>query len=305
MVQTREQPRRGNLTGAVVLRGGGTRQLAAGAVRAGFGLLGRSWPGLAARLAERIWFTVPRSRSRAAGTPVPGRRLTVPLWDGHLVAESWGDGPVVYLVHGWGGRRADLTGLVPPLTAAGFRVVAFDGPAHGESGAGPMGAGRTTFDEFSTALAALADTAGPAHAVVAHSGGCVAVALALADGFPARRVAFVAPMADIHDTTHEFARRAGFGERVRVRLVARIESRVGRSMAAYAVPTIARGLDRPPLLLVHDRDDAEIGPKASADIARAWPGAETVTTAGLGHRRILRDPAVLDRISGFVAAEEH
>ena len=36
-------------------------------------------------------------------------------------------------------------------------------------------------------------------------------------------------------------------------------------------------------------------------IALAWPGAEMVTTNGLGHGRVLRDPAVVARVSAFVA----
>jgi pimeloyl-ACP methyl ester carboxylesterase len=58
----------------------------------------------------------------------------------------------------------------------------------------------------------------------------------------------------------------------------------------------------PPLLLVHDRQDAETGWSDSEAIARAWPGARLVTTTGLGHRRILRDPAVVAEVTGFVGS---
>ena len=46
---------------------------------------------------------------------------------------AWGAGPSVLLVHGWEGRGAQLGALVDPLVAAGYRVVALDGPAHGDS----------------------------------------------------------------------------------------------------------------------------------------------------------------------------
>jgi pimeloyl-ACP methyl ester carboxylesterase len=61
-------------------------------------------------------------------------------------------------------------------------------------------------------------------------------------------------------------------------------------------------VDSPPLLLVHDRQDAETSWADSAAIAQAWPGSRLVTTTGLGHRRILRDPAVVAEVVGFVAA---
>jgi hypothetical protein len=113
-------------------------------------------------------------------------------------------------------------------------------------------------------------------------------------------MAFVAPMADPVPYTRVFAGRLGFGERTRSRLVARIERRVGTSMAAFAVPAMAGRVATTPLLLVHDRHDTETAWADSAAIARSWTGARLVSTSGLGHRRILRDPAVVAEVTGFV-----
>ena len=63
-----------------------------------------------------------------------------------------------------------------------------------------------------------------------------------------------------------------------------------------------RGLpEPPPLLVVHDRDDREVPWQDGAAIAAAWPGARRVDTVGLGHQRILRDPAVVQAVAEFVA----
>jgi pimeloyl-ACP methyl ester carboxylesterase len=69
------------------------------------------------------------------------------------------------------------------------------------------------------------------------------------------------------------------------------------------VPAMAHRVATPPLLLVHDRLDAETGWADSAAIARSWPGARLVSTTGLGHRRILRDPAVVAEATAFVAEQ--
>ena len=58
-----------------------------------------------------------------------------------------------------------------------------------------------------------------------------------------------------------------------------------------------------PLLVFHDRDDAEVPWSDGAAIAGAWPGARLVTTAGLGHRRILRDERVVSQAVAFVKGE--
>src|SRR6188474_1182869 len=50
---------------------------------------------------------------------------------GELAVTTWGSsGPKILLMHGWGGSRAQMTGFVGPLLSAGYRVVAYDQPAH-------------------------------------------------------------------------------------------------------------------------------------------------------------------------------
>jgi pimeloyl-ACP methyl ester carboxylesterase len=276
-----------------------------------FALLERVAPAAGARWAESLWFTVPGGRGRHDREATPGRPFQVEVHGRTVAGEVWGeppaggapdraDPPAVYLVHGWGGWRWQLDAFAPPLVEAGFRVVAFDAPGHGDSDPGPAGPGRSTILEFADALAAVVAAHGPAHALVAHSLGATAAAYAVRAGLPAGRLAFVAPMADPLPYTRTFAGRLGFGERVRTRMVARVERRVGTSMSAFDVPAMARQVATPPLLCVHDRQDAETGWSDSAAIAESWPGTRLVTTSGLGHRRILRAPAVVAEVAGFV-----
>jgi pimeloyl-ACP methyl ester carboxylesterase len=266
-----------------------------------FGLLERFAPAAGARWAEALWFRVPAAGGRRQPPATPGRPFRLAV-DRHAVAgETWGEGPAVYLLHGWGGWRGQLDPLVDPLVEAGYRVIAFDAPSHGDSDHGPAGPGRSTIIEFADALAAVVTAHGPAHAVVAHSLGTTAAAYALTQGLAVGRLAFISPMADPLPYTRTFAGRLGFGERVRTRLVARVEGRVAMPMSAFDVPAMASRVAAPPLLLVHDRQDAETSWSDSAAIAQAWPGARLVSTAGLGHRRILRDPAVVAEVVGFVA----
>jgi pimeloyl-ACP methyl ester carboxylesterase len=267
-----------------------------------FRLLERLAPGLGARWAESLWFRIPPARGRQQRLAPPGRPFRVPVLGATVAGETWGEGPAVYLVHGWGGWRGQLDALVAPLTAAGYRVVAFDAPSHGDSDPGPEGPGRSSVLELAAALAAVAAAHGPAAAVVAHSLGATATAFAMRDGLAADRAVFVSPMADPLPYTRAFAARLGFGERVRARLVDRIQRRVAMPMSAFSVPAVAGQIATPPLLLVHDRLDSETGWSDSAAIARAWPAARLVTTSGLGHRRILRDPAVVAEVAGFVGS---
>src|SRR5688572_7959580 len=85
-------------------------------------------PPLAARLAERLFLSPPRPRRPAAELALLATGRARPLQVGrrHLDVWLWGSGPSVLLVHGWGGRGAQLAAFVEPLVARGFSVVSFD-----------------------------------------------------------------------------------------------------------------------------------------------------------------------------------
>ncbi len=228
----------------------------------------------------------------SAGEPVEA------FWDGHRIAgEAWGDGPTVFLVHGWGGCRAHLAVFVRPLVDAGHRVIAFDLPSHNESDAGALAAGRTTIVECAEAVRAVVQAHGPARAVVAHSLGAKAAALAAARGAPIERMVFLAPMGDFAWYLDVFADRHGFGPRIRAGLQGRLDRRLGIPLVDTDICRVAGRLNDPmPLLVIHDPDDPDSPYETSQRISDVWPGASLTTTRGLGrlaHYRILRHrPAI-------------
>src|SRR5439155_5772518 len=78
-------------------------------VRAIFGTLERAAPGIGAWWAERLWLTLPRYRGtrRPAALPL-AETFTVSVGGRTVSGRAWGSGPIVYLVHGWGGASAQL-----------------------------------------------------------------------------------------------------------------------------------------------------------------------------------------------------
>ena len=292
------------------------------AVRVAFGLLERWAPRLGSLWAERLWCTIPRDRRPRPTLTEPGAIVTLALSADQgansptFVAEVWGtSGPVVYLLHGWGGYRGQLGAFVAPLTAAGYRVVALDAPSHGDSGPGSFGAGRSLVTEFTAALRSVTRAFGPAEGIVAHSLGAGATALAVLDGLPARRLVFIAPAPDPSAFAVLFAAGLGFGDRIRAGLLRRLERRVGRPLSGFDAVAQARAaagagsgsgdedaVTLPPLLVVHDQRDAVIPFSQGRAIAAAWQGAELLSTTGLGHHRILRDPEVVRSAVDFLGS---
>jgi pimeloyl-ACP methyl ester carboxylesterase len=53
-------------------------------------------------------------------------------------------------------------------------------------------------------------------------------------------------------------------------------------------------------LIIHDRDDKDVPYTHGEEIVDAWAGSRLETTSGLGHRALLRDPAVIGRAVEFL-----
>jgi pimeloyl-ACP methyl ester carboxylesterase len=270
-------------------------------VRTAFAALDRTAPMVGARWAERLWFTVPSGR--ATRPPEGGLPFGV-RWRGReLRGWTWGSGPNVYLVHGWGGHSGQLAGFVRPLVAAGFTVVAHDAPSHGASGPGRTGPRTSDIIEFAKSLDAVAAEHGPAHAVIGHSMGAMATVLAMRHGWlGAERLVMIAPMVDVRDAIPVFGARLGLGRRTRRLLADRIERRVAAPLDEFDIAAHAAQLQPTSLLAIHDRDDRETPYAATQALVERWPDAELVTTHGLGHRRLLRDPDVVRAVTSALAA---
>jgi pimeloyl-ACP methyl ester carboxylesterase len=255
-------------------------------------------PALAARRAARLFTTPPRVRRPSAEIDLLGTARARPMdvVGRRVETYTWGAGPAVLLVHGWGGRGAQLGSFVGPLVARGFSVVAFDAPGHGASEPGTV-----TIPEITEAIRAVADSRGPLAALVAHSIGATAAVRALWDGLDAGAVVLVGPSADLTTPALRFSETFGFSRDVRERMHRVIEERVGRSWSIFDALELAPALTAP-VLVVHDRGDAEVPWQHGAALARAWRGSEMLMTEGLGHRRILRDPDVVAAAVAFVAA---
>jgi len=254
-------------------------------------------PSLAARLAERLFLTPRRHRApaRESTALATARRTIVHVGDSRVTTWTWGHGPVVLLVHGWGGRGAQLAGFVEPLVASSCSVVTFDAPGHGTS---PET--QSSIVAFVDAIRAIDRALGPMEGVIAHSIGAIAAARALYEGRGAQAAVFIAPPADLVLHSHTLLEILGFGRRARELMQARIERRLSVAWAALDVRSYAAAMSTP-LLVVHDRDDNEVPWQDGAIIARAWPDAVFSTTGSLGHRRILRDPSVIRAVAAFVA----
>ena len=262
--------------------------------------LSRVSPALAIELGLWLFFRSPQKmtmRPEQQRILNEGRRKHW-RYDGRLIPTwTWGEGPRVLLLHGWGGRAAQLTAFEEPLVEAGFQAVAMDGPAHGEA------SGRhTSAAHFASTLAALSRDLGGFEAALTHSMGASAVALAMRQGLPLQRAVFVAPPVDLEHFFVLFLHTIGLAHEQHDKALRRASRRYGLPRGQLS---LADNLPRHdmPFLVIHDRQDNKASfSEAEALVAALPQRAEMLATQGLGHNRILADPTVVSAALRFLQA---
>ncbi len=264
-----------------------------------FRSVGYAMPDLAARWFEAVLLTPRRAPETGSARPcTPEESSRLPYGNGWLAVRSWGEGPAVLLIHGWGATAASLHAFVDPLVARGFRVVAYDHPAHGNSDGM-----RTNLIECAGAALQVGRTAGPLHAIVAHSFGGPTAAMALRYGLAASRVALLAPPASIMELSMDLGLALGFPRHVIERMAERLAQRFRVDWSEIRTDRLVRELSLP-LLVVHDADDRTVPHRDGVAVARAARRATLLTTRGLGHQGILGDATLIERVVGFVAEDD-
>ncbi|BAU49485.1 alpha/beta hydrolase [Sulfurifustis variabilis] len=267
-------------------------------LRLGFGVLGRGLPGPTSRYAYNLWFSTRRFRLTSREQQVLGtaQRLLIEANGRPVAVYVWGTGPAVFMVHGWHGSAAHFAEFVEPLVAAGFRAVAFDAPAHGESPGN-----RTKLPEIVDAMERIARRLGPFHAVIGHSFGAMCTTYALAEQrIAAGRVVCISPPAHMEGLVVSFGDTLGLPPPVQTRFRALLERDFGADMWARFSPEHHAMRLALPALIIHDVDDRSVPVAEAEALARAWRGAELVRTRRLGHRRILADADVIRRAVQFI-----
>jgi pimeloyl-ACP methyl ester carboxylesterase len=273
------------------------------ASRIALSALSATSPEVAARVATRLFLSPRRRpmRPHEAARLDGARRLDVRLAEGTIPVFIWEDRPdrpsrTVILVHGWESTAAQIASLVEPLTERGLRVVAFDGPGHGES----------TLEEGSVvhqarALASVAAALGPdpVHGVIGHSMGGAAALLATRFGFRAHRFAVLSAPLSPEGFVSGFSRVLQLSPDIQDRMRSRLEKKLEISTAELDTRRDAETIEEP-VLVVHDRDDRIVPVEHGRSLAAACNDGSFLETSGLGHHRILRAPRVVDEVASFV-----
>ena len=226
-----------------------------------------------------------------------GNNTRVPFEGGELAVTTWGEGPAALLMHGWGGARAQMTGFVDPLLFAGYRVVAYDQPAHGESD-GKM----TNLLEIAPTMDLIAKQEGPFQAIIAHSFGTLITSYALVKrNFPPpARLVYFGAFNQLMDSLPRFQVLAGLPDEIIEGLRAMIYENFGRDVLESITNESLTPQINIPALMFHDSADNVTPIDDSRAIARVWKSARLIETEGLSHRGALQSKTIHEQVIQFL-----
>lgn len=273
------------------------------------------------RRLNRISYIAPRVAGRAAFDLFihPARRMPVRPAEEKAHAEAdvetlsvdgadvktyrWAAGPrQVLLIHGFESRASCFAAFVPALTASGFTVIGYDAPGHGDSG----GNGATIVAHRAV-TAAIQERHGPFNALIGHSFGAICGFYAVRTGFRAERIAAISGVSEFGALPDTFCGQLGLRPAISRELRRRTERFFYPETDIWQrfSPVYRPGEITGPVLIVHDENDREVPVEHARRIAAAYDGrARLITTSGLGHRRILADPAVIGEALEFLSASD-
>src|SRR6266498_2180323 len=230
-----------------------------------------------------------------------GNNDRVPFEGGELAVTTWGEsGPAILLMHGWGGARAQMTGFVDPLLSAGYRLVAYDQPAHGESD-GTM----TNLLEIAPTLDLIAEREGPFHAILAHSFGTLITSYALVNQnlpHPARLVYFGA-FNQLLESLPRFQVIACLPDQIMDGFRQMLYENFGRDVLESITNEKLTPQIHIPALMFHDAADNVTPVEDSRAIAQVWKYAQYIETEGLGHRGALQSKSIHEQVVKFLQEE--
>jgi pimeloyl-ACP methyl ester carboxylesterase len=202
--------------------------------------------------------------------------------------------PKILLVHGWSGRGTQLVKIADMLLEQGYSTVSFDAPAHGKS------KGSTTLMiEFIESIMELEKQYGTFEYAIGHSLGGMAVLNAVKQNLQLKKAVIIGSGDIIQDIVDEFVSKLKMKPKMGTYLQKHFEKRYGQPMNNFSGYIAAKDISIP-VLIIHDEDDVDVPLKAAQNIHDHLINSELMITKGLGHRKILGDEKVIQKIKEYI-----
>jgi pimeloyl-ACP methyl ester carboxylesterase len=190
-----------------------------------------------------------------------------------------------------------MSGFVDPLLAAGYRVVAYDQPAHGDSD-GVM----TNLLEIAPTMDLILKQEGKFDAIIAHSFGTLITSYSIVErNFPPpSRLVYFGAFNQLLESLPRFQVIAGLPDEIMDGFRVMLYENFGQGVLEAIVHERLAPKINIPTLMFHDVADNVTPVEDSRSIARGWKSAQYIETEGLGHRGALQSKEIHEQVIQFL-----
>lgn len=200
----------------------------------------------------------------------------------------------VLLVHGWSGRGTQLYKIADKLLDNGYMTISFDAPAHGKS------TGKTTLmSEFIACIMELEKKYGKFEAIIGHSLGGMAALNTINEGLKVNKAISIGAADLISDIIKNFVNELKLKPDIAKHIKKNLDKKFGGDVNIYSPSIVAKNI-KTPTLVIHDTQDKDVPVQLAHTINNSLKNSKLLITNNLGHRRILRDTLVIDKIIDFI-----
>lgn len=255
------------------------------------------FPKLMGKLAYHLWFTPPKTKmpdiEKAYAKSAKSWFITV---DGlKILVRSWGEGPTVLFIHGWGGRGTQVSSFIDKLNHLGFNVMSFDLPAHGRS------EGKQT-NAFSIANVTqeIINNISNLHTVMTHSFGGVIYGYCYTSLPTLKNIVMFCPPSTLNVAFKQFSEALELTPSIKVYLEQQLTLNFGDDI--FEKLSLIKNVQKiaQPVLVVHDKEDDVVPFQEGKEVAQAIEHCTFYETNELGHRKVLFDKNVVEFVLTFL-----
>lgn len=256
-------------------------------------------PFLASRFAAKLFLSPFRyklpNREKEMDEKSIQETINITSINREIVVYKYGTGPKkVLLVHGWSGSGTQMSIMAKELVKNGFGVISFDAPAHGKaSGKSSM------MPFFIESVHHIEKKYGPFEAAIGHSLGGMSLLKAVKDGFKVNKLVLIGTANSVTHITKEFARNMNLNEKVAILMKAYFDKKFGEDMDNYSGAFSAESV-KVPTLVIHDKNDIDVHISSAYEIVDKLENGKLFLTESLGHRKILGNKKVINKITTFI-----
>ena len=201
----------------------------------------------------------------------------------------------ILLVHGWSGRGTQLVKIADELLKLGYMTISFDAPAHGKSKGNS-----SIMIEFIASILEIEKQYGPFEFAVGHSLGGMSVLNAIKQNLQVKKAVIIGSGDIIQDIIDDFICKLQLKPEYGIKLRNHFEAKFGGKMDDYSAYKAAEKTEVP-VFVIHDKDDDDVSVKAAYNIQKHLKQSEIMITEGLGHRKILGDENVIQKVKEFIS----